>query len=208
MANNTCCCCIPIRAGVLIIATLSALFYIATLVCLLVGKGSLLNPEYSERIIIGYWILFGLSILYTLSSIFGIVGGLAKNRGMTNIFKVLYWLMAILMLILSVGLWIASMVNRDETVAVCSDILQHPGTYNGELTTYNYPKAQADEICSSSMRNLLIGMGIGVFVGNLIQLYFACVISAYATRLRRTNQHERLRNLEDFPVEPVGKAHY
>ncbi|CAO3597283.1 unnamed protein product [Absidia cylindrospora] len=207
MANNTCCCCIPIRAGVLIIATLSAAFYIVLLVTLGIKKESLTSAEYGDRSAISYWVLFSISILYALSSLFGIVGGVAKNRAMTNIFRVLYWIMAILSLILSVGLWIAAMVYRDDSVAVCSDILQNPGKYGATLDT-TFTKPEADSTCSNSMRNVLIISGVCVVIGNLIQLYFACAISAYATRLRRTNQHEKLRNLEDFPVEPVGKAHY
>ncbi|KAI8343579.1 hypothetical protein BC941DRAFT_411792 [Chlamydoabsidia padenii] len=207
MANNTCCCCVPIRAGVLIIATISAMFYIGLLIGLLVERQALISPEYGERSVIAFWIVLGISILYSLSSVFGIIGGVTKNRGMTNIFKLLYWIMAILTLVLSFGLWIAMMVNRDESVTICSDFLQHPGNY-GEILTDTYTKADADSICSNSMRTVLIVSGIAVFVGNFIQLYFACAISAYATRLRRTNQHEKLRNLEDFPVEPVGKAQY
>ncbi|ORZ23059.1 hypothetical protein BCR42DRAFT_403888 [Absidia repens] len=207
MANNTCCCCIPIRAGVLIIATLSAAFYIVILVGLGINKESLTSAEYGNRSSISYWVLFSISILYALSSLFGIVGGVAKNRAMTNIFRVLYWIMAILSLILSVGLWIAAMVYRDDSVAICSDILQNPAKYGASLDT-TFTKSEADSTCSTSMRNVLIISGVCVVIGNLIQLYFACAISAYATRLRRTNQHEKLRNLEDFPVEPVGKAHY
>lgn len=88
---------------------------------------------------------------------------------MTNVFKLLYWIMAILTLLMSFGLWIAMMVKRDDSVAICSDFLQHPGNY-GEILTDTYSQADADSICSSSMRNVLIASGVAVFVGNFIQV--------------------------------------
>jgi hypothetical protein len=77
--------------------------------------------------------------------------------------------MAILTLIMSFGLWIAMMVKRDDSIAICSDFLQHPGNY-GEIFTDTYSQADADSICSSSMRNVLIISGVAVFVGNFIQV--------------------------------------
>jgi hypothetical protein len=90
---------------------------------------------------------------------------------MINIFKGLYWLMAILSLLASFGLWIFMMVNRDDSVAVCSDFLQHPGSY-GETFTGGiaFTKTEADDFCSTRMRNFLIGSGVAVFLGNFIQV--------------------------------------
>ncbi|KAI8328445.1 hypothetical protein BC941DRAFT_457756 [Chlamydoabsidia padenii] len=206
MPNSTCCCCIPIRAGVLIIAALSAAYYIGSIVTLAIHKQQFNAPEYGSQAGICYWVLMGICILYSLSSLFGIVGAAAKHRGMVNVFKGLYWFMSVLSLIASLGLWILMMVNRDQSVSICSEFLQHPGTYGQEFEPIT--KSEADDYCSSSMRTILIVSGVFVFVGNFIQIYFACAISAYASRLKRTNQHQKLRNLEDFPVEPLGKAHY
>lgn len=88
---------------------------------------------------------------------------------MTNVFRVLYWIMALLSLVLTLGLWIAAMVYRDDSVTICSDILQNPGKYGASLDT-TFTKDQADSACSNSMRNVLIVSGVAVFVGNFIQV--------------------------------------
>ncbi|CAO3624259.1 unnamed protein product [Cunninghamella blakesleeana] len=208
MANNTCCCCIPIRAGVLLIATLSTAFYIAATIASFVGRQKYLASADVELSRIIYWVFVALFILNSITSLFGMVGAISKNRGMINIFKGVYWLMAIIGLLVSLAIWIVLLVKRDDISAACADVSQNPGDYGLSDVLPVGSAGEALSLCSTSVRNLLIITGVGIFVGNFIQLYFASVISAYATRLRRTNQHEKLRNLEDFPVEPIGKAQY
>ncbi|KAI9303640.1 hypothetical protein BJ944DRAFT_268049 [Cunninghamella echinulata] len=207
MGNNTCCCCIPIRAGVLFIATLSTAFYLALTIWSFIGEQKYVTTTELQLPKIIFWVFVSLFILYAISSLFGMVGAVAKNRAMINIFKGVYWLMAIIGLVVSVGIWIALLVKRDDFSSLCNDIYQHPADYNLPDNLPIQP-SQAAELCGTTTRNLLIITGVCTLVGNFIQIYFACVISAYATRLRRTNQHEKLRNLEDFPVEPIGKAQY
>ncbi|KAL9551147.1 hypothetical protein PS6_005161 [Mucor atramentarius] len=61
------------------------------------------------------------------------------------------------------------------------------------------------EDCHTATKQILIAGGIVVFVGNLIQVYFASIINAYATRLGQHGsfQHHQLHNLDDFPETSV-----
>ncbi|KAL9541574.1 hypothetical protein MBANPS3_009041 [Mucor bainieri] len=120
MGQYKCCCCIPVRAGVLIIALLSAALYIAATVGLFMSKPSTgltyQDVEIDMRVVNGiYYTSIAVSIIFALAALFGVLGS--------------------------------------------------------------------------------------------VTFYFATAISAYATRLRRTNMHEKLRNLEDFP-EPPSKTEF
>ncbi|KAI8073150.1 hypothetical protein BC940DRAFT_104075 [Gongronella butleri] len=206
MAHNKCCCCIPLRAGVMIIAGLSTAAYLVLLIGLLIRREAFLSLPFAGAVPV-FWVGVVVCLIYALSSIFGVVGAITNNRAMTNIFRVLYWIMAIISLIVSVAVYIFALVKRGDIEGECSTILQNPGTY-GVSGTSTFTKAEADAACSGAMRTYLIASGIALAIGNIIQLYFASAIGAYSARLRRTNLHQKLHNVEDFPVEPVGKAHF
>ncbi|ORX50450.1 hypothetical protein DM01DRAFT_1384721 [Hesseltinella vesiculosa] len=205
MAYNTCCCCIPVRAGVLVIAGVSSAIYLASFVSLMIHRNTYLTL--GDQGGAAFWVTAAVLIIYSLSSIFGVVGAIVKNRNMINFFRVLYWVMAIITLIVTFAVYIYALVRRNDIVNKCIDILEHPGNYGfpaGEVSTPD----EATNGCNTVLRTYFIIAGVVIVIGNIIQMYFASVISAYAQRLKRINLHQRLHNVEDFPVEPVGKAHF
>ncbi|CAO3650697.1 unnamed protein product [Mucor fragilis] len=196
MGQYKCCCCVPVRAGVLIIALLSAALYIASTVGLFMSKPSsgvtYEDVEIDMRIVNGiYYTSIAVSIIFALASLFGVLGSVTQHRKMIATFKVAYWFVAILQFIVTVAAIIILAVKRTDIVNSCVAL---------------YPEETLDT-CSVGYRNFMIIFCVVSIVINFIQFYFATAISAYATRLRRTNMHEKLRNLEDFP-EPPSKTEF
>ncbi|KAI9281124.1 hypothetical protein BY458DRAFT_264993 [Sporodiniella umbellata] len=202
MGLNNCCFCIPLRTGVTSIAVISFLFY---LLCFISGVRNLTNYVSLEgqRYILGtLWTYVVISGLYTLSSSLGIAGGITQNRKMISVFRTLYWINAVFVLILSSYMWIGLLIIRKDIVSSCQDYFLS-STNNGFYSPVTLPSGKRlyEEECESYTKQALILLGIFVFLGNFIQIYFASTIQAYATRLKSvgTTQHHQLRNLEDFP---------
>ncbi|KAI7900403.1 uncharacterized protein BX663DRAFT_517449 [Cokeromyces recurvatus] len=184
MGQYKCCCCIPIRAGVLIIALLSAAIYIGSTVCLFLNKPTtVFNGIYYTSI--------AVSIIFALTSIFGVLGCITQHRRMIGIFKVSYWIVVVLQFIITIAAIIMLAIQKTLIIDNCVAL---------------YPDLTRDT-CTVGYRNLIIIFCTSSLVANFIQIYFATAISSYSTRLRRTNMHEKLRNLEDFP-EPPSKADF
>ncbi|KAI8967007.1 hypothetical protein BDF20DRAFT_830359 [Mycotypha africana] len=195
MGQYKCCRCIPARAGVMIIALISTMIYLACTVSLFLTKPysnvTYNGIELNMSIINGiYYASIAISIIFALASILGVIGSIVQQRKMIAIFKISYWTMSLIQFLLSVITVIVFVTKRTEIIEACAA----------------YPEESLDT-CTVYYRNFMISYGIIVFLFNFIQFYFASVISAYATRLRRTNMHEKLRDLEDFP-EPLNKTEF
>ncbi|KAI8647077.1 hypothetical protein BD408DRAFT_358683 [Parasitella parasitica] len=196
MGQYKCCCCIPVRAGVLIIALISAALYIFSTVALFMSKPSTgvtyEDVEIDMKVVNAiYYTSIAVSIIFALASLFGVLGSVTQHRKMIAIFKISYWFVTILQFIVTIAAIIILAVKRTDIVNSCVAL---------------YPEETVDT-CSVGYRNFMIVFSIVSILVNFIQFYFATAISAYATRLRRTNMHEKLRNLEDFP-EPPSKTEF
>ncbi|KAI8889973.1 hypothetical protein K501DRAFT_328759 [Backusella circina FSU 941] len=203
MGQYKCCCCIPIRAGVLIIALLTAALYIFCTVGLLINK-SALTAAYdgvSSTTMTGiFYTEVVISLIFAVCALFGVVGSITQNRKMISLFKGAYWLSAIIEFIICIARIIVFSLNRSALTASC--VAEYTARYPGDSS------AEAEENCSNAVRLFLIIGSIVSVIISLIEIYFATVISSYATRLRRTNLHEKLRNLEDFPEPPSKNDFY
>ncbi|KAG0179443.1 hypothetical protein DFQ28_008744 [Apophysomyces sp. BC1034] len=139
-----------------------------------------------------YWVLVALAAVNSLSSLFGFVGGMAAQRGMVVFFRTLYWIMAVVTLIISVSFFIFLLVKRNLLLENCIETTQGRPEYANE----NVP-----ELCRSTVTTFFVVFGVLVGVINSLEFYFATVISAYALRLKRNNQHNQLRTMEqDHPL--------
>lgn len=72
--------------------------------------------------------------------------------------------MAILTLVVTVGTWIFLLVRRSDIEAGCQE-----GVEQMESSGYTLGSEIAD-MCSRGMQGLLIGGGVGVFIGNIISV--------------------------------------
>ncbi|KAI9270333.1 hypothetical protein BDA99DRAFT_557172 [Phascolomyces articulosus] len=191
-----CCCCIPLRFGVLIIALLDLLASVAAVVYLCIARENILSYRDSTYVNLdaAYYVAIAISGIAIATSLFGFIGTIVQKRGLINIFKFVYWIMAILALIVTAATWIFLLVRRGDIISSCE---VYADNATGE---YALPSGlDAGEACEKTMTGVLVGGGVGVVVGNIISIYFACVISAYASRLKQRVQHHPLRDLEDFP---------
>ncbi|KAI8376280.1 uncharacterized protein BYT42DRAFT_574068 [Radiomyces spectabilis] len=156
----------------------------------------------------GYWTAVGVIALYAVSSLFGVIGSITQNRKMIGVFKILYWLVTILLLIVTFALWILCLVKRDLLVESCAEVARELASSSSSYYTPVQLPNGGDNLtqsCATAAKQLLIVGGLIVFVGNLFQVYFASVISAYAARLKRNNQHQKLRDLDDYPEITANK---
>ncbi|KAL0095874.1 hypothetical protein J3Q64DRAFT_1709026 [Phycomyces blakesleeanus] len=203
-SSKSCCCCIPLRAGVMVIAIVSSAFYISSLVYLLIRRSDMFakHPDSLNFLTPIFWTSVAVVSVYSISSILGVFGSISQNRAMTAVFRVLYWIMAILILVVSVAGWVLLLVNRDSWQDECANYVSKP-----DSDIYSIVKVPSgsevatvlQNACSNDLKTILIVSGIAVVMGNIIQIYFASVVSSYASRLKRGNKHIPLRNLDDFP---------
>ncbi|CAO3591112.1 unnamed protein product [Absidia cylindrospora] len=70
--------------------------------------------------------------------------------------------------------------------------IRYPGTLNANATS--------QEDCEASIKSFLITFGVVCFIIQVLQFYFATVVSAYASRLRNGARHHRLHDqqIKDF----------
>ncbi|KAG0745124.1 hypothetical protein G6F57_003406 [Rhizopus arrhizus] len=194
MGNYKCCCCVPVRAGVLFIALLSAAFYVAVTVglCLMIPKFDEVGGMYITPAMRGvHYASIAVTVIFAFCALFGIVGSITQHRKMISAFKLAYWTSSLIVLVISIAVIVVLAVQRTDIISRCA-------TLNADETI---------DSCSVHYRNLMIILCCLIVVINLFQFYFAAAISSYATRLRRTNIHAKLRNLEDYP-EPPSKAEF
>jgi hypothetical protein len=99
---------------------------------------------------------------------------------MINIFRFLYWSVAVLLLLSTTAIWIFLMVKQDAIVAGCQQYLtEMTSNASPYYTPVNLPNGSSlhKDDCVTANRQLLIVSGIIVFVGNFIQ---ASIISLYS----------------------------
>ncbi|KAI9497051.1 hypothetical protein BDB00DRAFT_806570 [Zychaea mexicana] len=190
-----CCCCISLRVGVLIIAILDLLASAAAVAYLAIARSDILSYDEATYVNMeaAYYAGLAIGCLAIVTALFGFIGAIAQKRGLVNIFKFVYWIMTLLALIVSFATWIFLIVRREDVVSGCEFYLDN------YADQYGYSGTEAADACNKTVTGMLVGGGVGVVVGNIIGIYFACVVSAYASRLKQRVQHHPLRDLEDFP---------
>ncbi|KAG0166375.1 hypothetical protein DFQ28_005962 [Apophysomyces sp. BC1034] len=103
--------------------------------------------------------------------------------------------------------WIILLVKRNSVVSECNQYLQDISTsHSPYYTPVPLPNGAmfGQDNCEAAVKQVLIIYGLLVFIGNFLQIYFASAISAYADRLKRNNQHQKLRDLDDYPESKMA----
>lgn len=97
---------------------------------------------------------------------------------MINIFRFLYWTVAILLLLSTTIIWIVMMVKQSAIVNVCQQFLTELNTAvaaggSSYYTPVNLPNGSNlhQEDCASATKQFLIWSGVIVFVGNFVQVH-------------------------------------
>lgn len=95
---------------------------------------------------------------------------------MINIFRFLYWTVAILLLLSTTIIWIVMMVKQGAIVNVCQQFLTEldaaAASGSSYYTPVNLPNGGNlhQEDCASATKQFLIWSGVIVFVGNFVQV--------------------------------------
>ncbi|KAF1804404.1 hypothetical protein V8B55DRAFT_1500605 [Mucor lusitanicus] len=206
MGLNNCCFCIPLRAGVTAIAVCSSVLYIGILIWLLRERQVIYSLQDVSAALAVFWSLVAVVGLYSVSALFGVIGGITQNRSMINIFRFLYWTVVILLLLSSSAIWIFMLIKQNSIIDECQKYLNDSNSSSSPIMIPNQQQqGLIQEDCHTATKQILIAGGIVVFVGNFIQIYFASIINAYATRLGQHGsfQHHQLHNLDDFPETSI-----
>jgi len=211
MAMDKCCCCIPLRGGVFVIALLTLLGNIGGIVYLVVRRDYLMHPfqAFSNTFVISFWVALTITALYAAASLFGVIGTGLANRAMVLIFSMINWIFVVFTLLAYTALWIYIMVKKSEITNICSTTLNGAAgdaiASNPIYTPLFGSTANAVssiDACNETIKWVSISLGIFVLVGGFISVYFASVVGGYAARLKRFNNHTKLQNLDEMSYMP------
>ncbi|KAI8076442.1 uncharacterized protein B0P05DRAFT_545878 [Gilbertella persicaria] len=216
LALEKCCCFIPLRLGTFFIAIWFCAVYL-----LYTASGFLaFNPivVYSGQVARPwYYINLLFSVFICIGGLCGIIGSTFASRRFSKAFSIIAWInvaLSILIYVISLALicvhrqdvidscrvvgFVSINNSRHEmTVSKPSDQTYYsPVHYTGLLTEHAATEAQ----CSAMTKTFIIAFGVVVFIVQLIQIYFASVVGAYAARLRSGARHHRLHDqqIKDF----------
>ncbi|RUS13338.1 hypothetical protein BC937DRAFT_95468 [Endogone sp. FLAS-F59071] len=182
-------------------------------------------PDKSPYITPVYYTCIAVALIYALGGLFGVAGSLAQNRPMVITFNIINWVMVTLQFVSSFSAWVYLLVEKDNILNDCVASSPAGVAQNGTTISYTTPLTNVSIVgtsnnatyplgihlpssteCAGDIQKVIIWMGVGVFVGNLLSFYFASTVSAYATRLKRNNQHHKLRDMDTPPARRVPMA--
>ncbi|GAA5807013.1 hypothetical protein MFLAVUS_000362 [Mucor flavus] len=216
LALEKCCCFIPLRLGAFIIAVWFFTVYLIDAVTGFLGINAIIIYS-SQTARAWYYINLLVTILVCLGGLFGIIGSLFAQRGSAKLFSLTVWTCCVLSFIKYVISLVLMIVYRQNMINTCirSGLV---GIGNSQLgltptsvstgsyyTPVRYPDtmntfATSPQDCEDSIKLMIILWGAIIFVIQLLQLYFASVVNAYAARLKSGARHHRLHDqqIKDF----------
>ncbi|KAI7877726.1 hypothetical protein K492DRAFT_171417 [Lichtheimia hyalospora FSU 10163] len=216
LGMDKCCCLIPLRLGTFIIALWFFVVYLFDAVTGFMGSNAV--TIYSGQAAKAwYYIGLLLTVIICVGGLFGILGSMFASRKFAKTFSIVAWINCVLSIIKYLISLIIMCVYRDDLVNSCRrsgfvgfdnsevPMSQAVLTDNSYYTPVQYPgtlnaHATSTEQCQSMVQTFLICFGVIIFVVELIQIYFAKVVTNYASRLRNGARHHRLHDqqIKDF----------
>ncbi|CAM0138987.1 hypothetical protein VKS41_008548 [Umbelopsis sp. WA50703] len=215
MRLEQCCCCIPLRAGTFIIALWFFVVNLFEATSGFLGRNSIFAyaSQTSRAVFIVQQLL---TLLIACGGLFGMVGSCLASRKFAKIFSITVWTACGLSILKYLISLILIATHRDNIIASCeatgfvsmsnpqtsigntftSSPYYHPVKYPGTLNANSMSYGD----CEQAVKVMLITFGVIVFVIQVVQIYFASVVSAYASRLRNGARHHRLHDqqIKDF----------
>ncbi len=164
-----------------------------------------------------YYINLLFTIIVLLGGLFGIVGSLFASRKSAKFFSIVVWMCCFLSFVKYIISLVLMIVYKQNMINTCirsgfvsinnSQIGLEPTTVstNSYYSPVKYPNtmnsfATSQEECEQSVKLLIILWGAIIFVVQVLQIYFASVVNAYAARLKSGARHHRLHDqqIKDF----------
>ncbi|CAJ0910423.1 2956_t:CDS:2 [Entrophospora sp. SA101] len=194
-SRTKCCCCIPIKPGVMTIAILlliHALWHTAMMI-----------PEikiYITHLPRAFTIV--LSILYFLVAIIAIYGINAlrmNDKNKVKIFSIIYWLSVVLLLVLHLVQLILAFKWKDDTMYNCQDDIRYWVPSNSSTVTMpDDPNAttiqEVGDACEAATKLALIFYLVDYFLKFIFLIHFGRVVHSYSKVLFE----EKIDNGEDL----------
>ncbi|ORY94214.1 hypothetical protein BCR43DRAFT_496060 [Syncephalastrum racemosum] len=182
---RTCCGCLPLRAGIMSIASVSFIVYGCCFLYFLIGKNVIWAFFQQEQdVAIPLWgTCVAVSGVAALISVLGILANMRPERQLMTMYRLAYGFLVSFVLIATFATWITLLIKRNDTVNSCN---QYMASRENVLTTETI-FGDEDDDCNSKVHALLAVGAIICFIGNAAQFYFAFVIMAHESRLRRLN---------------------
>ncbi|KAI7897770.1 uncharacterized protein BX663DRAFT_527142 [Cokeromyces recurvatus] len=216
LALEKCCCFIPLRTGTFIIALYFFIAYLFDAITGFLGVNSII--VYSGQIAKAwYYINLLFTVLVFVGGFSGIIGSLFAQRKSARFFSIIVWICCTLSFIKYLISLVLMIVFRQNMINACvrSGIVSIGNAQNGlgpvsvsigsYYTPVKYPNtmnafATSPEECEHSVKLIIILWGVIVGIMQFIQVYFASVVSTYATRIRSGARHHRLHDqqIKDF----------
>jgi hypothetical protein len=185
----TCCCCIPLRAGVIILALLSFLASGFEAVVYL-AKPKFIQPQPNHTTALVYGIFMAIMCFFSL---IGLIGGIRASHGMVKAYSVLQKITLFLAFV-ATGVTIGfSFKNRPEMLDQCIASVKDGSNEN----VVNLPKDASDDVirqvCEPMVTATLVAMTITMIIILLILIYFTTVVSEYASKLKVREATRRMK---------------
>ncbi|KAK4518186.1 uncharacterized protein ATC70_001537 [Mucor velutinosus] len=216
LALEKCCCFIPLRMGTFIIALWFFIAYLFDAVTGFLGINSIIVYS-GQTAKAWYYINLLFTVLVFVGGLSGIIGSIFAQRKSARFFSIVVWVCCALSFIKYVISLVLMVVYRQNMINTCirsgivgfgnSQIGLGPTTIstNSYYSPVKYPNtmnahATSAEDCEHSIKMLIILWGVLIFIVQMVQIYFASVVGAYATRLRSGARHHRLHDqqIKDF----------
>lgn len=211
-----CCCFIPLRMGAFIIALWFFVAYLFDAVTGFLGINAIMVYS-GQTAKAWYYINLIFTILVLVGGLFGIIGSLFAQRKSAKFFSIIVWICCLLSFIKYIISLVLMIVYRQNMVDTCirsglvglgnaqAGLTATTVSTGSYYTPVRYPNtmnsfATSQEDCEQSVKLLIILWGAVIFVVQLLQVYFASVVSAYANRLKSGARHHRLHDqqIKDF----------
>ncbi|KAI8876283.1 hypothetical protein K501DRAFT_200740, partial [Backusella circina FSU 941] len=170
-----------------------------------------------QKSIAWYYIGLLFSIFVCVGGLLGVIGSCTRSRSFAKAFSVIVWINCLLSALIYVISLILMATNSPHSIESCRVIgfvdshnphkdvtpvqlstseFYTPVKYAGLLTEH----AESESNCAHMTKLFTITFGVVVFVVQLVQIYFAYIVNAYAKRLSNGARHHRLhaQQIKDF----------
>ncbi|KAI9305835.1 hypothetical protein BJ944DRAFT_264554 [Cunninghamella echinulata] len=216
VAIEKCCCFIPLRFGTFLIALWFTIIYLldATTGFLGINAAIVYSGQATSA---WYYIDLLFTVVVCLGGVIGLFGSCFNSRKFAKIFSVVVWVnctLSMLKYVICLALMISHKYdmtrsclrsgfvgfsnpqNSIQPVIIPENSFYSPVVYPGTLNAY----ALSKEECEKAVNTFLIVFGVVICIVQILQFYFATVVSAYASRLRNGARHHRLHDqqIKDF----------
>jgi ABC-type multidrug transport system fused ATPase/permease subunit len=184
----TCCCCIPLRAGVIILALVSFLAAGFEAVVYL-AKPQFVQPPPNHTTALVYGIFMAIMCFF---SFIGLIGGIRASYGMVKAYSVLQKI-SLFLAFVATGVTIGfSFKNRPEMLTQCIASVKEGTNPSINLPT-DATEDSIKQVCEPMVTATLVAMTITMVIILLIMIYFTTVVSEYASKLKVREATRRMK---------------